>query len=165
MNRDSKKNARNARLRFSEVPTEVGRVPGYYEIWTLAGELLKVGIAGNLRKRLTHHGQSVQRGLKAVNGKTVWSDPSEVSSKRSILAKHLYFDALIGPRFDLRCEAGRQRFLEQGCRIYVRPMPSREAARELERKRERAGGIRYAGLVITRKTEPRKRARRPKAPP
>ncbi len=78
-----------------------------------------------------------------------WVNPSEVRSKRSILAKHLYFDSSIAPRYNLRCEADRQKFLEQDCRIPVNPM-RRAAAREYERERERTACIRYVGRVINR---------------
>jgi hypothetical protein len=139
-----------ATLRFSEVTTKVECVPGYYEIWTLKGVLLKVGIAADLCKRLTQHGESLQRGLKGiVNVKTGWVNPSEVRSKRSILAKHLYFDSSIAPRYDLRREADRQKFLEQDCRIRVKQM-TRAAAREYEREREGTSCIRYVGRVIKR---------------
>ena len=59
--------------------------PGIYEIHTIDGEILKVGIAGNLRKRLTQHCAS--RGLRFDNGKSA-EDPHQVRSKSSILAKH-----------------------------------------------------------------------------
>jgi len=137
-----------ARFRFSEVVKKVGCIPGYYEIWTLKGVLLKVGVAADLCKRLTQHGESLQRGLKGFNGKTSWVNPSKVRSKRSILAKHLYFDSSIAPGYDLRREADRQKFLEQDCRICFKPMVSRAAAREYERERERTACIRYVGRVI-----------------
>src|SRR5688572_17747237 len=125
-----------AGIRFGDVATDVGRVIGYYEIHTVTGIALKAGIADDLRKRLSQHGQSLQRCLKGKNGSKDWAAPSEVESKRSILAKHLYFDASIAPSYDLRSEDGRRAFLKKECRIFVRAMLSRTAAREYERLQE-----------------------------
>jgi hypothetical protein len=134
-------------VRFGEVRAVEER-PGIYEIHTIDGEPLKVGIAGNLRKRLTQH--SASRGLRFKNGKGA-QEPHEVSSKSSILAKHLYFDSLIAPSYDLRTEVGRQSFLEERCRITLEVTVTRAAARELERTRELTGGFRYQGRVVKRR--------------
>src|SRR5437660_7507824 len=93
-------------LLFSEVAAVEPR-PGIYEIRTIDGETLKVGISGNLRKRLTQRGAS--RGLRFDNVQSA-DEPHEVNSKSSILAKHLYFASLIAPGYDLRTEVGRQSF-------------------------------------------------------
>ncbi|EIK94777.1 hypothetical protein PMM47T1_19813 [Pseudomonas sp. M47T1] len=47
-------------IRFSEIEAAVPTAPGLYEIVTDQGELLKVGISVNLRKRLIQHRQSKQ---------------------------------------------------------------------------------------------------------
>jgi hypothetical protein len=136
-------------LRFSEVADSVPRAPGIYEIHTLTGLALKVGIGDDVRERLIRHGQSRQSGLKFKTGSTA-TNPCDVDSKRSILAKHLYFDATIDPRYDMRTELGRQRFLEEQCRITVEITATRAAAREIEKVRERRGTYRYCGDVIRR---------------
>ncbi|WP_434563075.1 hypothetical protein J3P95_11120 [Pseudomonas sp. Z5-35] len=42
-------------IRFSDVETAVPSTPGLYQIIADDGELLKVGISGDLRKRLIQH--------------------------------------------------------------------------------------------------------------
>lgn len=140
----------HAQLRFSEVAAAVDAVPGYYEIHMVTGVLLKLGIAENLRTRLLQHGASLQSCLKGKKEGDAWSDPSDVVSKRSILAKHLYFDASIAPGYDLSSELGRQLFLEEQCRIVVKPMASRAEARKYEKAREQSGLFRYVGRVVKR---------------
>jgi len=58
------------KIRFSEIETTVppGAAPGLYEIVTDEGKLLKVGISGNLRRRLVQHRQSKQSRLKLKEG-------------------------------------------------------------------------------------------------
>jgi len=139
-------------LRFSDISERFPkkpRAPGIYEIHTLSGLALKVGISGDIRERLIRHGQSKQSGLKFKVGASA-DEPCDVESKRSILAKHLYFDRSIDPRYDLRSQLGRQRFLEEQCRITVEITASREVARGLEEGRERRGSYRYCGDVIKR---------------
>lgn len=111
--------------------------------------MLKVGIAGNLRRRLWQHRRSAQSGLKFRSGDSA-IEPSAVVSKRSILAKHLYFDKSIAPEYDLRTETGRQQFLEERCRVTIEFTATRAAARELEILRECTREYRYCGLVIKR---------------
>lgn len=139
----------NDGLKFSEIPSGVPDSPGIYEIHTLEGIALKVGIASNLRSRLNQHAKSRQSGLKLKPGGN-WSNPSDVISKGSILAKHLYFDSVIAPGYDLQTQDGRRDFLESECRVYFEVMPSRELAREKEVLREREGDYRYVGRVIVR---------------
>ncbi|AZE47266.1 hypothetical protein C4K04_1576 [Pseudomonas chlororaphis] len=79
------------RVRFSEIETAVPSAPGLYEIVTHEGELLKVGISRNLRRRrLVQHRQSKQVRLKLKEGGD-WSKPNEVMSKQSLLENHMYF--------------------------------------------------------------------------
>jgi hypothetical protein len=136
-------------MRFSDVAKGVAAKPGIYEIHTIEGIPLKVGIAGNLRKRLLQHGTSRQSGLRFKAGDSA-SSPAGVESKRSILAKHLYFDSSIAPGYDLRTEIGRRRFLEDRCRFSIELTVSRSRAREIEKKRERSQPFRYLGRVVKR---------------
>jgi hypothetical protein len=71
-------------------------------------------------------------------------------SKRSILAKHLFFDASLTGDFDLTSEEGRVAFLRERCYLKVQVTSSREAAREIERQREQQGSYRYLGKVRKR---------------
>jgi len=138
-------------FRFSEIEARIGPgQPGLYEIRTLSGEKLKVGITNDLRDRLADHRASRQSGLKLRPGGD-WSRPDEVDSKKSILAKHLYYDEAIAPDYDLKTETGRRAFLSEACVILVEPNSSREKARELEKQREGQGGFRYVGDVIIRR--------------
>ena len=138
------------RLPFSKVDLAPAG-PGIYEIHTRSGKPLKVGISVNLRKRLKQHAKSAQNRLKLkLNGS--WSNPSDVISKGSILAKHLYFDrALIDAEiFDLRTERGRQEFLSKECYVMFTATTGRESARELEKVSESKGTFRYVGIARTR---------------
>lgn len=137
----------------TEVPfTEVSRVPdacGIYEVITTTGVPLKVGIATSLRRRLTAHARSRQSRLQLrVPG--TWDNPSDVVSKQSVLAKHLFFDREIAPQYDLTTQDGRQRFLREQCRVRFLITPSRETARDLERELEATGEYRYCGGVRIR---------------
>jgi hypothetical protein len=135
---------RSFRIRFSEIETTVPTAPGLYEIVTDDGALLKVGISGNLRKRLIQHRQSRQSRLNLKEGGD-WSNPSDVMSKQSILAKHLFFFSDTG--FDLKTESGRQAFLEQQCHVFVTVTLTREEAREMELLKERSGAYQFVGVT------------------
>lgn len=135
-------------LRFSEVAT-LPAAPGIYEIWAGPRVPLKVGIAANLRKRLVAHSASRQSGLRLRPGGR-WSEPADVRSNKSILAKHLLFDREITHEFDLSTESGRRNFLATRCFIRYRTTVSRDAAREIEVKLEATGRYRYHGLVRRR---------------
>ncbi|MFC6340098.1 hypothetical protein [Pseudomonas karstica] len=135
------------RIRFSEIEATVPAAPGLYEIVTDEGGMLKVGISGNLRKRLVQHRQSRQSRLKLKEGGQ-WSNPSDVMSKQSILAKHLFFRSPV-TGFDLKTEAGRQVFLEQRCHVLVTVTLTREEAREMERLKEQSGAYPFVGVTKT----------------
>ncbi|MGY3323879.1 hypothetical protein [Pseudomonas fluorescens] len=132
-------------IRFSEIEAAVPTAPGLYEIVTDQGELLKVGISVNLRKRLIQHRQSRQSRLKLKDGGK-WSNPSDVVSKQSILAKHLFFSGQV-PGYDLQTEAGRQCYLEEKCHILITPTTTRDEARAIERVKEKSGAYRFEGNV------------------
>ncbi|UZE15917.1 hypothetical protein LOY70_18570 [Pseudomonas sp. B21-054] len=132
-------------IRFSDVETAVPTTPGLYQIITDEGELLKVGISGNLRKRLLQHRQSKQSRLKLREGGD-WRNPADVISKQSILAKHLYFSPpVLG--YDLQTEIGRQRYLEERCHLLITLTRTREEARDMERPKEKSGDYRFGGRV------------------
>ena len=138
-------------IKFSEIDTLVRAEPGVYEIHTLAGVALKVGIARDLRSRLRGHRASRQSGLRGLSADPLAvPSPEHVTSKSSILAKHLFFDLAIAPGYDLRTEAGRRSFLAEKCRVYVEYCVTREAARAIERDREASGPYRYVGRVQVR---------------
>ena len=134
--------------RFNGVPATLRGTVGVYEI-AKGRTLLKVGIANCLVKRLRQHSDSLQGRLKGPK-REPWTTPSAVKSKGSILTKHLYFDTEIAPGFDLRKQEDRQHFLQQCCHVRWKAMPSRKAARELERKLEASGKYRYRGRVRER---------------
>jgi hypothetical protein len=139
-----------SRIRFDEIEAKVpGLVPGIYEIHTVDGLPLKVGISGNLRKRLLQHRASLQRGLQFNIAEEI-AGPEDITSKRSILAKHLYCDSSLTSEFDLKTEAGRSAFLVKKCYITFSITETREEARRLERQRELEGRFRYTGKVISR---------------
>jgi len=138
---------RDMKIRFSDIEKVVSAKPGIYKISTDTGILLKVGIGGNLLRRLRQHRASRDSGLKLKpNGK--WSDPDDVQSKASILAKHLYFDRTIAPDLDLTQEINRGKFLLERCNITFEFTSDRLAARELEKDCEH--GCRYVGRVRQR---------------
>jgi hypothetical protein len=137
-------------IRFSEIDTEVPNQPGIYEIHTDTGVALKVGIASNLRKRLRQHRASLQSCLPLKKPDGDRSDPNQVQSKRSILAKHLYYDTSIAPGIDLRLQLERRLFLEQKCHIVFTVAETIAQAREWERQREGSGVYRYTGTVVKR---------------
>jgi hypothetical protein len=131
------------RIAFSDIPTKVPDGPGLYEIHALAGTAMKVGISSNLRRRLIQHGESKQQYLLCPDGN--WSDPDKVMSKRSVLAKHLYFYSAEG--YDLKLEEERRRFLNERCYILFKVTSSRVEARELEKELEATGRFRFVGRV------------------
>ncbi len=122
---------------------------GIYEVFTNDGIALKVGIATSLRRRLSAHARSKQSRLRLrVDGR--WDNPSDVVSKLSVLAKHLYFDTEIAPEYNLTTEDGRQRFLREKCIVRFMVTPTRADARNLERELEATGAYRYCGRVTAR---------------
>jgi hypothetical protein len=143
----------NRSFRFSEIEQHVAAgQPGLYEIHTLTGIPLKVGISKNLRERLVQHRASRKSGLKLKPGGT-WDNPRDVESKKSVLAHHLYYDAQISPGFDLTTEVGRRDFLEQCCVIVIELTDSSAAAKILETSRELSGVFRYVGAVMKRSSD------------
>jgi hypothetical protein len=128
-------------MRFSDVPQSLRGRHGVYEVRFDSLTLLKVGMSGDLYRRLSDHARSAQLGLKGPPGP--WESPKDVQSKRSILAKHLYFDRSIAPDLNLRTEQGRQAFLEGRCTVRYQVLPTTEAARALEQAMEKAGDYRY----------------------
>lgn len=122
---------------------------GLYQIFTNDEIPLKVGIAKELRTRITHHAKSSQKYLKFKHDGTELK-PCNVRSARSILAKHLYFDSSISKDYDLKTEEGRREFLKAECYIKIIYTVSREAARDLERIFEAKRIFRYQGMVIQR---------------
>jgi hypothetical protein len=146
----------NKKIRFSEINEKVPNAPGKYEIYTDSGIPLKVGIGVNLRKRLSQHYASKQSGLRLnpggsfLNPNVDYWNPSEIISKRSVLAKHFYFDSSITSDYNLKTEEGRQRFLLEQCCFVFGQTATREEARVLELETERNGSFRYVGRVINR---------------
>ncbi|MGA4069393.1 hypothetical protein ACI2T9_23160 [Ralstonia nicotianae] len=133
------------KIPFNKIEDVVPRdKPGIYEIHTIAGVPLKVGISGNLRKRLLQHRASRQSGLR-LKPSGDFSNPSDVKSKASILAKHLYFDRTITAEYDLTNEAGRRSFLQDRCYIIFEVTKDRVEARDIERQREENSSFRYVG--------------------
>jgi len=110
---------------------------------------LKVGIGVNLRKRLLQHRASRQSHLKLKPGGQR-SNPADVRSKESILAKHFYYDGSITTDYDLKTEAGRQAFLAERCHIAFEMTETKAVARDLEKRRESSGSDRYLKVVLKR---------------
>ena len=140
------------RVSFAEIKDRVPKGPGIYKIYTSDHKPLKVGIAANLQKRLTQHRDSRQKYLQLKPGGS-WANPADVVSKRSILAKHLFFASR-----KLRTELGRQQFLLRECYVLFLPTSTRAEAREMERQIEREGRFLYVGRPAT---SVRQRVRRP----
>jgi len=137
-------------FRFAEIEQYVGAgQAGLYEIFTLSGIGLKVGIAIDLLVRLKDHRASRESGLKLKPGGS-WNNPSDVKSKKSVLAKHLYFDGAITSTYDLRTEGGRQAFLKEECKIIVVRTATKAEAKLIEKRRETSGDFRYVGEVVVR---------------
>lgn len=139
-------------MRFEEAVTAAPRSPGFYEIKT-DRELLKIGIATDLRRRLRQHARSKQSRLKSRLPEP-WVEPSQVTSKGSILAKHLYFDHSLTRGYNLRIEKERLAFLREQCWVCFTPTRTREAARQFEMKAEASGSYRYVGTVVSRHALP-----------
>lgn len=137
------------RISFAEITSEVPKAPGIYEIWTKSEIPLKVGISKDLRKRLKQHAASRDSGLKVEKGLDgIPTDPAHITSKGSILAKHLFFDrALAGNEYDLTTEAERQKYLQDKCYIRFLVTATRDEARRLEKTLEKSGKFRYARIV------------------
>lgn len=88
---------------------------------------------------------SKQSRLKLREGGD-WRNPADVTSKQSILAKHLYFSLpVLG--YDLKTEIGRQRYLEERCHLLITLTETREEAREMERTEENSGDYRFGGRI------------------
>jgi hypothetical protein len=135
------------RIRFNEIDEKAPEQPGIYEIHTNDGTALKVGIGKNLRKRLIQHRDSRQSRLKLIPGGN-WSNPSDVVSKGSILAKHLFFDEIITKNFNLKTENGRKEFLMKDCYILFEITATREEAWLQEQTLEDPALYRYVGRVV-----------------
>lgn len=135
-------------INFSEIKSKVPQKPGLYEIYTKDGFALKVGISSNLMRRLSNHFASRQNALQLkTNG--CWSNPEDVVSKSSILAKHLYFsDAFAG--YDLKKEDERRRFLQEQCLVKYFVTGSRAEAREIEKRLEAEGKFQFVGKTTIR---------------
>lgn len=129
--------------------------PGLYEIFLIDGTKLKVGISENVRRRLLDHAKSYQSGLKLKSEFESFSldeaAPFMIDSKKSILAKHLFFDREFAEKFnvDLKSQTGRREFLAKYCLVQVWPFNSKIDARRLEERKEKAGGYRYAKEIRT----------------
>jgi excinuclease UvrABC nuclease subunit len=139
-------------LRFSEVSSRVKDAPGLYEIHTTSGRPLKVGIGRRLKRRLKQHAASRQSCLRPLPSQAIEQvrHPTELRSKGSILAKHLFFDGGITTAYNLRTEAGRRAFLQNRCRIRVTYCASVEEALALERRLASRIAYRYCGRVTVR---------------
>jgi hypothetical protein len=133
--------------RFGDIPKDklLGHT-GVYEI-RFGRVRLKVGIAGDLWKRLSQHRNS--RGLKGPTTEP-WKSPAQVRSKSSILAKHLYFDSGLAPEVNLRDETTRQEFLATRCQVRWQIHRNRKAARKKEIELESTKRYRYLGGVRRR---------------
>jgi hypothetical protein len=138
-----------SRITFDQIKATVEPKPGIYEIHTNGGIPLKVGIGGDIQCRLLDHGASRQSGLRLKAGGNR-NSPSDVESKKSILAKHLYYDTAIAPKYDLTTESGRRTFLQEQCYIVFEIVETVERAKELEVVREGSGHFRYVGQVACR---------------
>jgi excinuclease UvrABC nuclease subunit len=135
------------RISFSEITGKVGEEPGIYEIWTESGSRLKVGISQNLRKRLKQHAASRESGLKNLCSNP--KKPADITSKASILAKHLYFDRALPEAmgYDLCSGDERKKFLAEKCYIKFLVTKTRDEARKLEIEMEKTGEFRYTRKV------------------
>lgn len=125
---------------------DIENTPGLYQIFTLDGLPLKVGIAKNLRSRLNQHLKSSQKRLKStIDGEVL--EPSHLQSKQSILAKHLYFDSSLTNDNDLKTECGRRNFLTKETYLLITYTCDREEAKRLEKIAESSDMWRYKGKV------------------
>jgi hypothetical protein len=138
------------KIRFSEIEDKVPDCKrGIYEIHTDNGIPLKVGISVNIKNRLRQHRDSYDRYLK-LKPSGNRDNPNDVKSKRSILAKHLYYDESLSDEYNLKHEDGRQKFLENRCHIKFKTTRTKANARSLEKLRENCGCFRYTGKVVKR---------------
>jgi hypothetical protein len=137
------------RVTFDEIEDVVPPSPGLYEIHTLSGVPLKVGIGVDVRERLLQHRASRESGLKLKDSGD-WANPDDVASKKSIVAKHLYYDRSITNEYDLKTEWGRRQFLLNDCFILFEITDSKAAAEVRERELEGTGRYRYCGRVQCR---------------
>lgn len=137
------------KVKFSEIRDSVPENTGLYEIHMNMGISLKVGISVNLQDRLLQHRASRQSCLRLKNGGDR-NNPNDVTSKGSILAKHLYYDQSLTNEYDLTSEEDRRRFLDEKCYIIFETTKTKRAARTIERKREQAGKFRYVKRVTIR---------------
>jgi len=135
--------------KFSARIDNVIEKPGIYDIRVIDGPWLKVGISINLQSRIKDHFASRQSGLVPKPGRNR-ANPRNVISKKSVLAKHLYYDSRIAPDYDLRTEYGRRTFLANECEFRVQTITDSKALKLLEKKREETGKYRYVGLVRKR---------------
>lgn len=135
------------KIKFDEIKAEVLEKSGIYEIYTNSGVPLKVGIGNDMRRRLLQHRASRQSALKLKPGGNR-TNPNDVESKQSILAKHLYYDESLTHEFDLKSEVGRQAFLSSNCYILFEYIDSRDKAKQLEALKERQVLWRYIGKVV-----------------
>lgn len=135
------------RISFTEIAEKVREEPGIYEIWTESGNRLKVGISKNLRKRLKQHAASRDSGLKGLDSNP--TEPAHITSKASILAKHLYFDRALDEArgYNLRSGKERKNFLAEKCYIKFLVTKTRDEARRLEIEMEKSGEFRYTREV------------------
>jgi hypothetical protein len=147
------------RFSFNELANQVGEKVGVYEIWTKSGIGLKVGIARNLLNRLRKHAASRNSGLKIKDTRKTIEDgmdgitPTDVTSKSSILAKHLYFDDSLNIKYreyNFKTQEGRSSFLHEQCYVVVREHSTIEDARHEEQQLEKKGTFRYVGRVVER---------------
>lgn len=140
----------STRFRFAEIEQHVkAGQPGLYEIFTLSGIALKVGISVDLLGRLKDHRASRDSGLKLKPGGS-WDCPTDVKSKKSVLAHHLFFDYAITDSYDLRTESDRREFLKQECVVSVMFTDTKADAKKVEKEREASGEFLYVGNVIVR---------------
>ena len=137
------------RIGFNDINDKVPSESGLYEIYTIEGIALKVGISNNLKKRLMQHATSKQSNLK-IKDSSIAITPSNMCSKQSTLAKHLYFDKSLSTKHDLTTELGRQSFLADCCYLEVIFTNSKIEAREQEKILEKTGKYRYVGRVKIR---------------
>ena len=107
-----------------------------------------MGVSNNLIKRLKQHAASRDSGLKFLVSNP--TEPAHITSKSSILAKHLYFDRVLEEArgYDLRSGDGRKKFLAEKCYIKFLVTKTREEARVLEKKLEKSNQFRYTRKFI-----------------
>ncbi len=150
---------KGTKILLDKIPPNLLRAPGVYEIWMKQPNpdtplLLKVGRSRDLSRRLRDHRAS--GGLYGPNG--LRNDqiprnvqPTDVRSKKSILAKHLFFDRqLARSQYDLATQSGRQHFLEECCEVYYCNFGYEEAvAWEKHIENSYSSEIRYMRRVRT----------------